>query len=36
MFAVKEVNGFDDDFMSQLVPILKESWAHITNNNGYH
>jgi uncharacterized protein (TIGR02466 family) len=36
MNAVKDVNGYDDDFMSQLVPDLRESWAHVTNNNGYH
>ena len=36
MNAVKDVNGYDDDFMSQLVPDLRESWTHITNNNGYH
>ena len=36
MNVVKDVNGYDDDFMSQVVPDLRESWAHVTNNNGYH
>ena len=36
MNVVKDVNEYDDDFMSQLVPDLRESWTHITNNNGYH
>ena len=34
--VIKEVNQYDDDYMSNLVPDLRESWAHITNNNGYH
>ena len=38
MTAVKDANehDIDDDVMSTLVPDLRESWAHITNNNGYH
>ena len=36
MVAVKDANEFDDDFMSNLIPDLRESWTHITNNNGYH
>ena len=36
MIAVKDVNEYDDDYMSHLVPDLRESWTHITNNNGYH
>ena len=36
MNVVKDVNQYDDDFMSQLVPDIRESWTHITNNNGYH
>ena len=36
MTAIKDANEYDDDFMSHLVPDLRESWAHITNNNGYH
>ena len=36
MNVVKDVNEYDDDYMSNLVPDLFESWAHITNNNGYH
>jgi len=36
MGVVKDINQYDDDFMSNLVPVLHESWAHITNNNGYH
>ena len=36
MNVVKDTNQYDDDFMSNLVPKLFESWAHITNNNGYH
>ena len=36
MNVVNDVNGYDDDYMSQLVPDLRESWAHVTNNNGYH
>ena len=36
MIAVKDANEFDDDFMSNLIPDLRESWTHITNNNGYH
>ena len=34
--VIKEVNQYDDDYMSNLVPDLRESWTHITNNNGYH
>ena len=34
--VIKDVNQYDDDYMSNLVPDLRESWAHITNNNGYH
>ena len=36
MHVVKDVNQYDDDFMNQLVPDIRESWTHITNNNGYH
>ena len=36
MTVVKEVNQYDDDYMSHLVPDLRESWTHITNINGYH
>ena len=36
MNVVKDINQYDDDYMSNLVPVLHESWAHITNNNGYH
>ena len=36
MVAVKDANEFDDNFMSNLIPDLRESWTHITNNNGYH
>ena len=36
MTVIKDVNSYDDNYMSQLVPDLRESWAHITNNNGYH
>jgi len=34
--AVKEVNGYDDNMMKQITPDLRESWAHVTNNGGYH
>ena len=36
MNVVKDVNKYEDDYMKQLVPDLRESWTHITNNNGYH
>ena len=36
MTVIKEVNQYDDDYMNNLVPDLRESWTHITNNNGYH
>ena len=36
MSVVKDVNGYDDSYMSQLYPDIRESWAHVTNNNGYH
>ena len=36
MTVVKDTNQYDDDYMSNLVPDLRESWTHITNNNGYH
>ena len=36
MHVVKDVNQYDDNFMNQLVPDIRESWTHITNNNGYH
>ena len=36
MIAIKDANEFNDDYMSSLIPDLRESWAHITNNNGYH
>ena len=36
MTVIKDVNSYDDNYMSQIVPDLRESWAHITNNNGYH
>jgi len=36
MTVVKDVNQYDDDFISKLAPDLRESWVHITNNNGYH
>ena len=36
MAVVKDVNQYEDDFMSKLVPDIRESWAHITNDNGYH
>jgi uncharacterized protein (TIGR02466 family) len=36
MHVVKDVNTYDNIYMSQLVPDLRESWAHVTNNNGYH
>ena len=36
MAVVKDVNSYDDDYMSQLVPDLRVSWAHVTNDNGYH
>ena len=36
MSVVKDVNKYEDNYMNQLVPDLRESWAHITNNNGYH
>ena len=36
MNVVKDVNKYEDDFMSKLVPDIRESWTHITNNNGYH
>ena len=36
MNVVKDVNKYKDDFMSKLVPDIRESWTHITNNNGYH
>ena len=36
MNVVKDVNKYEDDYMNQLVPDLRESWTHITNNNGYH
>ena len=36
MHVVKDVNKYEDDFMSKLVPDIRESWTHITNNNGYH
>ena len=36
MSVVKDVNKYEDNYMNQLVPDLRESWTHITNNNGYH
>ena len=36
MLVVKDVNKYEDDYMSKLVPDIRESWTHITNNNGYH
>ena len=36
MHAVGEVNQYDVDYMSRLTPNLRESWAHVTNDNGYH
>ena len=36
MTAIKEINGYDDDMMKKITPDLRESWAHITNNGGYH
>ena len=36
MNVVKDVNKYEDDYMNQLVPDIRESWTHITNNNGYH
>ena len=36
MHVVKDANQYDDNFMNQLVPDIRESWTHITNNNGYH
>ena len=36
MQVVRDVNGYDDTYMKQLSPDIRESWAHITNNDGYH
>jgi len=36
MNVVKDVNKYEDDYMKQLVPDIRESWTHITNYNGYH
>jgi len=36
MNVVQDINQYDEKVMSKLVPNLRESWAHVTNNNGYH